>query len=104
VFINDDQVSWGVAVTVTPGEHMVSEVQQPGYFAGTWGGDCAADGTLTTVADTDYTCTITNTAGAASLTLVKEVLIGDLDPSAFALLITDGDGVTQTVASGQATR
>lgn len=103
VFVNDDEVAWGTEISIPAGEHAVSETQQPGYLAGPWGGDCAADGTLNAEVGGTYTCTITNDDLPAGLTIVKEVLIGDLEPADFPLLITNGDGVTQTVSSGQVT-
>jgi hypothetical protein len=42
------------------GAHTVSEDGLAGYAAGSWGGDCAADGTITLALDQDAVCTITN--------------------------------------------
>ena len=56
------------------GDHTVAETLLAGYAAGDWGGDCAADGSVTLALDQDATCTITNNDNAPSLTLVKEVI------------------------------
>ena len=45
-----------------------------GYAASDWGGDCAADGTITLLPGDDKTCTITNDDIAPKLTLVKTVV------------------------------
>lgn len=58
--IDDTDVEWGVAIEVEPGAHTASEMNLEGYVAGDWGGDCAADGTITLAAGEDKICTITN--------------------------------------------
>ena len=58
--IDDENVAWDVATEVEPGAHTASETNLEGYAAGDWGGDCAADGTVTLAAGEDKTCTITN--------------------------------------------
>ncbi|MGR9051482.1 MAG: DUF7467 domain-containing protein, partial [Gammaproteobacteria bacterium] len=59
-YIDAGAVPWGSAQTVTAGSHTASEDEQPGYIASTWGGDCAADGTVTLNLGENKTCTITN--------------------------------------------
>ncbi|HEY0010883.1 MAG TPA: ice-binding family protein [Candidatus Paceibacterota bacterium] len=61
LFVNGVPVMSGMATTtLTPGTYAVSETGDAGYVAGDWGGDCAADGSIT-LADGDVkTCTITN--------------------------------------------
>jgi len=63
----------GATNDVDAGAHTVAETNLPGYSAGTWGGDCAADGSITLALDEDATCTITNNDIAPSLTLIKTV-------------------------------
>jgi len=55
-------------------EYTVSETSQAGYTAGVWGGDCAADGTITLTNGQAATCTITNDDEEPSLTLQKTVV------------------------------
>ncbi len=76
--IDGTSQAWGVARTVSVGAHTASESGGPAeYTAGSWGGDCAADGSITLAADENATCTITNTfvppETAASLTVIKVV-------------------------------
>jgi uncharacterized repeat protein (TIGR01451 family) len=54
-------VTSGLTNTTTVGAHTVSEISDPGYSASVWGGDCAANGTITLVLGDLKTCTITNT-------------------------------------------
>jgi hypothetical protein len=60
LFVNTTQVTSGQANTFSPGTYTVSEQNQAGYTAGTWGGDCASNGTVTLSAGQNKTCTITN--------------------------------------------
>ena len=74
LFVDDVLVMSDEENTFKAGQlYTVSETPDPGYVASVWGGDCAADGTITMELDTDYTCTITNDDVAPSLTLVKEM-------------------------------
>jgi hypothetical protein len=73
--MNGTDVDWGEVKTFTAGTVVTAtETTLAGYTAGTWGGDCAADGTVTIVAGVDKVCTITNDDNAPSLTLVKQVI------------------------------
>lgn len=74
--IDGGSVAWGVAQTLTPGVHTASETGMTGYTASAWGGDCAADGTITLVAGENKTCSITNDDQAGTL-VVKKVLVQD---------------------------
>ncbi len=58
--IDGNNVAWNTAIIVTPGAHTASETNLAGYVAGAWGGDCAANGSVTLAAGEDKTCTITN--------------------------------------------
>ena len=91
----------GVANEVDAGAHTVAETLLDGYTAGDWGGDCAADGTITLVLDQDATCTITNNDISPTLTVVKTVVNnhgGGADPDEF-LLTVDGAAVLSGVAN-----
>ena len=72
--IDGADVDWDVATEVTPGNHTASEVGVAGYTAGDWGGDCAANGTVSIALGQHKTCTITNNDQPAKLTLVKTVI------------------------------
>jgi LPXTG-motif cell wall-anchored protein len=52
--------SSGDLVTLEPGDYVVSETPIDGYTAGDWGGDCAADGSITLEEGDEAECTITN--------------------------------------------
>jgi hypothetical protein len=75
--IDGDNVAWDAENAVSVGQHTASEVAGPGgagYVAGTWGGDCAANGTVTLAPGETKTCAITNDDIAPTLTLVKTVV------------------------------
>jgi hypothetical protein len=72
--IDGNNVPWGVAQVLEPGSYTASELGVAGYTASDWGGDCAADGTITLAAGEDATCTITNDDNAPSLILAKTVV------------------------------
>ena len=59
--IDGANVAWDTAVELDPGAHTASEVMGvTGYTAGSWGGACAANGSVTLSAGQNATCTITN--------------------------------------------
>jgi hypothetical protein len=107
LFIDGQSVTSGIATTtLAPGSYAVTETADAGYAASVWGGDCAADGTIT-LADGDVaTCTITNddiavVLPSASLTVTKTVVNDDdgtLTVADFPLFI-GGQRVTSGVAS-----
>ena len=66
-------VTSGVTNGFNAGNHTVSETTQAGYTASVWGGDCAADGTVTLSVGDSKTCTITNDDVAPQLHLRKLV-------------------------------
>jgi uncharacterized repeat protein (TIGR01451 family) len=95
------EVLSGVPVDLPPGDYTVSEVNLPGYTAGTWKLDCAADGSITLQAGDNKRCRITNNDNPinedlARLTLIKEVINdndGQAEPEDFELfVITDLNG------------
>ncbi len=60
LFVGSTQVITNVPTTFTPGTYTVSETSDSDYEASEWGGDCAADGTITLNDGDNKTCTITN--------------------------------------------
>ncbi len=72
--INGSDVPWGTPQTVTVGSHTVSETSMAGYVASSWGGDCAANGTITLAAGENKTCTITNDDAPGVLRVIKVVV------------------------------
>lgn len=72
--IDGSNVAWGVPTVVTIGGHTASEVNLPGYAAGTWGGDCASNGAVSLAAGENKTCTITNDDIAPRLNVIKHVI------------------------------
>ncbi|MEX2053944.1 MAG: hypothetical protein WD883_00090, partial [Candidatus Colwellbacteria bacterium] len=60
LFVGTTSVASDVATTLTPDTYTASETSDPGYTASVWGGDCAADGSITLVNGDAKTCTITN--------------------------------------------
>ena len=91
--IDGTNVAWDSAQTLSAGAHTASEAAVTGYTAGSWGGDCAANGTITLAAGDVKTCTITNDDQAAVLH-VKKVVINDNNgtkvASDFSFQVNDG--------------
>src|SRR3989344_7027001 len=50
LFIGSISVASGVATSITAGTYLASETNRAGYTAGSWGGDCAANGSITLAA------------------------------------------------------
>jgi hypothetical protein len=99
-FIDGIPVSWGVPVALDAGLHTATETAQAGYAASAWGGDCAANGTITLALGETKTCTITNDDIAPTLKLVKTVTNnngGTLSANDFPRFI-DGNAVSWNVA------
>ena len=94
--IDGGNVAWNSGQTVSVGSHTASEITLAGYTAGSWGGDCAANGTITFAAGDNKTCTITNDDQAATL-IVKKVVIRDNGGSAatstFSFKVNDGNAI-----------
>ena len=86
-FIDGNAVSWNVAVPV----NTASETTLSTYTASVWGGDCAADGTVSIALGQAKTCSITNDDRPAQLKVVKACTPSD-DPGRFNLRI---DGVVR---------
>jgi hypothetical protein len=88
-----------VATTVTPGTHTVSEDSPAPAYTVTYGGACAANGTVTVAGGDNKTCTITNTFVPPTITVNKVVDNSDggsLTPDDFTLRV-DGSPVTRGV-------
>jgi hypothetical protein len=96
--IDGSNVAWETEVALTAGAHTASETNLPGYLAGAWGGDCAANGTITLAPGDVKTCTITNDDQQAYITVTKVVLNNhggtagpnDFNPSIDAVVVTSG--------------
>ncbi len=75
--IDSNEVAWSTAVPLSAGAHTASEAAilpgGAGYSAGSWTGDCAANGSITLNLGQNATCYITNDDVAPSLTLNKIV-------------------------------
>ena len=74
LFVGSVPVTSGVANNINAGVYVVSETNQPGYLAGAWGGDCAADGTITLNVGDNKVCTITNDDIPPDLNIVKTAI------------------------------
>ncbi len=106
VTFDDGDAAWDEVIVTTAGEHVAAEETQPGYIAGDWGGDCAADGSLDAEVGGTYECTITNDDAPAGLTVIKEVVNDDggtAEPGDFTLEVTPDGGDTETVTTGTQT-
>jgi hypothetical protein len=105
-YIDDDEVDWDDPQTLLPGSYTASEDVVTGYTAGAWGGDCAADGSITLSPGQDATCTITNSDIAPTLTLVKTVVGGTAvvaDFQAYINGITVDWGASNELSAGNHT-
>ncbi|MFH0714844.1 MAG: hypothetical protein V1847_03635 [Candidatus Diapherotrites archaeon] len=87
LFISGTPATSGTKYGLNADSYTASETNQTGYSAGSWGGDCAADGSITLAVGDDKTCTITNSDIEPKLKLVKKVIndnggtlgVGDFD-------------------------
>ena len=100
LYIGNNQVTSGVANGVNSRvEYTVREDQLDGYTASVWGGDCSSDGKITLKSGDNKTCTITNTAIAPTLKLVKKVINdngGTLTAADWTLTATGDSGFSDT--------
>jgi uncharacterized repeat protein (TIGR01451 family) len=74
LFVSGTPVQSGVANGFDAGTYVVSETQRAGYEAGTWGGDCSADGTVQLAIGDDKTCTLVNDDIPPELKIVKSAV------------------------------
>ena len=94
VHLSDARCGEGTGpIDVAPGPHTVSESAGTGTdlanYERTFGGDCAADGSITVALGESATCTITNVVPGtptAELTVIKQCVPAD-DPGRFDVLI-----------------
>jgi hypothetical protein len=87
-FVDAVAQAWDVATAVTANvQHTASETPHAGYTPSVWGGDCAADGTITLLPGDAKTCTITNDDQQAYITVFKVVLNGSALPDDFDLTL-----------------
>ena len=76
LFISGVPATSGVSYDQTANlELTASETSQTGYTPSVWGGDCAANGTITLLPGDDKTCTITNDDQPGTL-IVKKIISG----------------------------
>lgn len=76
-YIDAGAVAWNDAQTLSPSTYTASEDVVAGYTAGDWGGDCAANGSVTLAYGDNKLCTITNNDAQASITVIKVVTNDD---------------------------
>ncbi|HEX9730987.1 MAG TPA: hypothetical protein VGG06_03265 [Thermoanaerobaculia bacterium] len=98
LFLNGRQVTSGAVNEVPAGTYVASEQNLPGYTAGSWTGDCAANGSVTLAPGDFKECEITNDDKPAMITLVKYVSGGSAQVSDFPLFV-GGTQVTSSVAN-----
>lgn len=90
----------GVAVPVNPGVHTAGETLSPGYTAGTWGGDCNTNASVTVALGETKTCTITNNDIAPKLHLRKVVVNDNGGTATIADFTLTADGTGANDLSG----
>ena len=105
LFVDATGVTSGVQNTFNAGAHTASETNLTGYTAGSWTGDCAADGSITLNPGDVKACTITNDDQPAKIVLIKNVINdngGTAVPNDFDISVGGGivlSGSTTTVNS-----
>jgi hypothetical protein len=100
LFVSGSPVTSGAANGFNAGSYTASETTQYGYTASAWGGDCAANGSVTLSVGDDKTCTITNDDQPGTI-IVKKVIkpVGALTSFSFN---TTGTGYNNfSLAGGQ---
>ncbi len=85
--------SLNTAHVVTPGAHLVEEVNTPSNYVVTYGGACDTDGNITAVANENVTCTITNTFAPTTITIEKNVVGGTAVAGDFSFQIDSNSAV-----------
>ncbi len=99
LFIDATSILSGATSTLMAGiEYTASETSLDGYAPSSWGGDCAADGTITLSLGKVATCTITNDDIPPTLTIIKDATPNDLQDFTFggtlgAFTLDDDSGV-----------
>ena len=95
------EVPWNTSTGFNVGEYVVSETVLKGYAASAWGGDCAADGSITLEPGDDKTCTIANSDIQPQLKLIKTMDIqygGTATAVDFQASVKDANGASTKVA------
>ncbi len=102
LFVDTTPVISGAFNGFNAGSYTASETEQYGYAASDWGGDCAADGSVTLGIGESKTCTITNNDIQPTLTLIKTVVNnnGGTKTVADFPLFVSGTSVTSGAANG----
>jgi hypothetical protein len=98
--VNGTPVQSGNDTPFNAGTYVVAESGPSGY-AGTFGGDCDENGTVTLTTVDSKTCTITNDDVPASITVIKQVINdngGTLTAGDFSLFV-DNTSVTSNVSA-----
>jgi hypothetical protein len=97
--VDGNTVTSGTQYALNAGNHTVSETQLYGYTASAWGGDCAANGTITLGLGDVKTCTITNDDQPATIVIKKVTKPANTGSFAFT---TTGTGLAGfTIGGGQ---
>jgi len=73
--IDGNTTTWGTAVLLSAGAHMVTESSLLGYTSGDWAGDCNADGTIVLALGEVAACSIENRDLGVDLAIAKTVNI-----------------------------
>ncbi|HTK05106.1 MAG TPA: SdrD B-like domain-containing protein, partial [Candidatus Eisenbacteria bacterium] len=100
--ISGNPTTSGASNGLNAGSYTAGEQSAFGYSASAWGGDCAADGSVSLSVGENKTCTITNDDVQPTLTLVKTVTNdngGTLQVSDFPLNIS-GNPTTSGASNG----
>jgi len=105
LFIDTTQVASGVAVTLSSGTYVASEVNIPGYTEGSWGGDCDSAGNVGLSPGQHKTCTITNndtppTCVDATITNSSFEAMGRVGQAFSYTIKTSGSGTITIGANG----
>lgn len=66
-------MAWNTFIGLNAGTYTATEAGPAGYEGSAWGGDCAADGTVSLLPGDEKTCAITNSDIQPKLKLVKTV-------------------------------
>lgn len=106
LFVDTTGVTSGVENGFDAGSYTASETEKAGYDAGDWGGDCAADGSVTLGVGDDKTCTITNDDISPKLTIVKDADPNDCQVFTFGgglggFTLDDNNGVQDCLDTDQ---
>jgi hypothetical protein len=92
-FIGEDSAALDTDIEVAPGSYAVSELtaglSPVATHTVTFGGDCDAQGNVTATAGVTASCTIENNDLPAFITVYKDVVNSEADPSSFELFVDE---------------